>query len=345
MIIINGRFLTQRLTGVQRYAIEIIKCLPKQILGHEIVIAVPKGYNSNKENYFNYKLLKIGKFKSHLWEQFELPAFAKKNDALILNFSGIAPIFYRKKILYLHDLAFKHYPKSFSYLFRVSYNIFIPISIKNSLKVITVSNYVKKDIERNYGISNLEVVYAACSDTFKAISKKKEKIILSVSSLDPRKNLAKLVQAFNLIDTDWKLVLVGERNKSFSEINFLDIPYINSVKFTGYISDEELLQLYNRAGIFVYPSIFEGFGIPPLEAQSCGCPCLISNASCLPEVYKNSVLYCDPNDVNDIKENIEKLINSPWLRENFIQLGNENAKNYSWSFSAKKLTTIIEREL
>ncbi|MDP5104872.1 MAG: glycosyltransferase family 4 protein [Polaribacter sp.] len=346
MIVINARFLSQKTTGVQRYAIEISNRLPKHINGIKIIFVAPKGNLINRDKLPNCEIKQFGHFKGHLWEQTDLVHFLKKNNnPILINFGGIGPLFYKRKITYIHDLAFKYFPETFSYAFQKAYNKFVPISAKNSIKVITVSNYVKQDIEENLGINNVEVVYCAHTDQFQNLNLKREKIILAVSSLDPRKNFNRVIKAFTQLNSDYKLVFVGSKSKSFSSVNLDDVSDHKNIVFTGFLSDNELLELYNKASIFIYASIFEGFGIPPLEAQACGCPCIVSNKTSLPEIYKDSVEYCDPFKVESIKEKLNLLINNKELRESLKAKGFKNIDRFNWNLSANKLMSIIEKEI
>lgn len=346
MIIVNARFLTQKTTGVQRYAIEICKRLPETITKQKIVFVAPKNKLNKIDGINNLAIKQFGHFNGHLWEQIDLANYLKKNgNALLINFGGIGPIYYKNKITYLHDLAFKYYPKTFSYLFQKMYNTFIPISIKNAKKIITVSKYVKQDIIKNYGIDNIEVVYGSYSKMFKNLNLEREKIILAVSSLDPRKNFNRIIKAYLKLDTDYKLVFVGSKSKAFSKL-IIDNNYDDkNIIFTGYLTDKDLVEIYNKASIFIYASLFEGFGIPPLEAQSCGCPCIVSNITSIPEICNKSVIYCNPFSIEDISDKIKYLINGEKKREELVEKGFENIKKYSWDESANKLIAIIKKEI
>jgi len=347
MIIINARFLTQQITGVQRYAFEICKRLPKEIGGKKVIFVSPK-ITVSKSLINDIEILPIGKFKGQLWEQIDLPLFLKRNNnPLLVNLVGIAPIFYGNKIMTLYDLAFKHHPEWFSYLFQKSYNLLIPYSIKNSKNIITDSFYVKEDIHTSYNINkdDIHVIYAAPSDKFQPRGSKREKKILTVSSIDPRKNLKRIIEAFNLLKGDYELIIVGSKHKTFSGLNLEENLLNERIIFTGYLEDDELIELYNRAEIFIYASLFEGFGIPPLEAQACGCPCIVSNTTSLPEVYTDSVEYCDPYSIESIKEKIDLLINDTSKRNQLKDKGYLNVRKYNWDISAKKFENIIAQHI
>ncbi|WP_179344643.1 glycosyltransferase family 4 protein [Winogradskyella ursingii] len=347
MIVINARFLTQKMTGVQRYAFEICNRLPKRIGEEEVVLVLPEEKVINNLNS-DIRITPVGKFKGQLWEQIDLPVFLKKNgNPLLINFVGIGPVLYKNKLMFLYDLAFRHHPKWFTYQFQKSYNYLIPKSLRNSRKVVTDSHYVKRDIVETYKIldDKIDVIYAAPSLKFINKKLRKEKIILTVSSLDPRKNLKRVIESFNEIDSEYKLVIVGAKNKSFSKTDLSGGNNNDNIIFTGYLTDKELIDFYNRAELFIYASLFEGFGIPPLEAQSCGCACLISNVTSLPEVYGNSVEYFDPYSTQSIRNKIKEVIGNKEKIHELRELGLKNSRRFSWDKATIKLTAIIEELL
>ena len=336
MIVINAKFLSQKLTGVHRYSIELCKHLPTHLGVHEIVLVGPKDAVMVEE-LSHLRFEKWGKLRGNLWEQLELPFFLKKNgNPLLVNFSGISPVSYSHKILYIHDLAYLHHPEWFSKNFSRAYNLLLPRNARKAKKVFTVSQYSKKDIVKNYKLSpeKVEVVYASASERFQNLNLEKEDFVLMVSSLDPRKNMKRAIEAFLNVKTDYKLVIIGDKMKSFSNPHLEKFKKEERIIFTGYLSDVELINYYNRAKIFLYPSLFEGFGIPPMEAQKCGCPAIVSEVSCLPEVYGDSVLYCNPFETESIQSSIEKLISDENLRKSLVKKGFENADRFSWEKSA-----------
>jgi len=346
MIVINARFLTQKLTGVQRVAVEICQRLPNQIGERKVVFVAPKTplihQLGNDQN-----ILLIGFSKGQLWEQVDLPIFLNKNNnPTLINFVGIAPIFYKNKIMFLYDLSFKHYPEWFSYSFQKLYNLLIPISLKNSRKIITDSYYVKDDIIETYHheASKIHVIYPAPSKKFSNLNLKREKIILTVSSIEPRKNISRVIKAFNKIKSEYKLVIVGAKNKTFSIFSLDQGINNDNVIFTGYLTDEELTVIYNKAELFIYASLFEGFGIPPLEAQASGCACVISNATSLPEVYENSVEYFNPSSIESIRAKIEEVLSDKEKIKKLKALGVKNVNRFSWERSTEMLIKILEQK-
>ena len=346
MLIINSRFLTQDITGVQRFAIEISKQL-KNFLGKKVQFVSPKNVvHSELAEELDVKI--VGKKTGHLWEQIDLPKYLQQNGtSLLLNLANTAPLFYKNKIVTVHDIAYERFPQTFDWKFRLYYKLLMPNIIKTSKYTLTVSEFSKNEIHQFYGTSlnNIDVVYNAVNEIFEPKKIKiNERYILAVSSLNYQKNFHSLVKAFNLLyDNNIKLYLVGGINKNFAPTELLsEIKKNKNIVFKGRVSDEKLVELYSNAVCFVYPSLYEGFGIPPLEAQACGCPVIVSNVVSLPEVCGDSALYCNPYDVKDIQNKIETLINDEGLQEKLRKKGFENVKRFSWKKSAKKIIKIIE---
>lgn len=346
-VYINARFLTQKTSGVQRFAIELCKRL-NSINSNIVFLSPPNIFNKELALELNVKI--IGKLSSHLWEQIELPLYLKsKGNPLLINFCNTAPIFYKNKIVTLHDIIFRLHPEWFSRLFSIWYNFLIPLITKKSKKILTVSNHAKKDINEHLYVSfdKIEVIYNSVCDDFKIdipFKNIKKKYILSVSSLDPRKNFEKLILAYlNLGETEYDLVIVGSESKSFPKHELFNTIKSNTkIKFTGYITDKELVKYYKEASLFVYPSLYEGFGIPPLEAMACGTPVLVSNNSSLPEVCGHAAIYIDAENVENITMNIKNLLNNTILQSELIEKGFVRVNEFSWDESVAKLNQIIK---
>jgi len=346
-LVINARFLTQQVTGVQRFAIEISKVLMNEF--DSVIFVSPKNIK-NKEIAEQLKVQTFGKFTSHIWEQIELPAFLKKiKNPLLLNLCNTAPLLFNRNIVCLHDLAFAIEPLWFSKSFRTLYNFLIPKLVHKSLKVLTVSEFSKKSIISTYKIApeKIIVVYNAVTDIFKVKENKgkyyNNNFVLTVGSLDPRKNLVRLVLAYKKLNRkNLDLIIVGSSSKVFAndELKIL-INNTAGVKLTGFVDDKELVKLYQEACVFVYPSLFEGFGIPPLEAMKVGCPTVVSNTTSLPEICGNASLYVNPLDVEDIKSKIEQILDNDFLRNDLKQKGIQQAQKFNWKNSAKIIYNVI----
>lgn len=347
MLFVNARFLTQHITGVQRYAIEISKQL-KFKLRDGVVFLSPENIVHN-EIARNLGVRVIGKNSGHIWEQLDLPVYIKREGSpLLLNLANTAPVFYKNKICVIHDIAYERFPQTFDWKFRLFYKFLIPKILKNSRKIMTVSKFSRNEISQLYGIQSdrIDIVYNSVNTTFKNIrTENKEKYILAVSSLHYQKNFHSLIEAFDgLGDENIKLFLVGEINKNFTNLNLLEkIKNNTNIIFIGRVSDKELTRLYSNAICFVFPSFYEGFGIPPLEAQSCGCPVVCSNAASLPEIYGDSVVYFNPYNVEDMRGKIRMVLNDENLQNELRAKGFENIKRFSWEESAQKIINLVNK--
>jgi glycosyltransferase involved in cell wall biosynthesis len=349
-IYVNARFLTQSITGVQRYAIELSKIIKDKL--PNIKFVAPKSI-VQKELAEYLDVEPIGRFTGHIWEQFELPLFLqKKNKPLLINFCNTAPLFYNKQIVTIHDLSFLISPEWFSKPFYRYYSFLIPRIANNSLMIVTPSKHSKNDLVQilNLKEDKIKVIHNSIPDNFKKFDvghliNQYGKYVLAVSSLDPRKNFTRLIEAFtraNLPDT--KLVLVGTSNKIFADQKLQQAIHNNSsVVFTGYVSDDELINLYKHANLFVYPSLYEGFGIPPLEAMACGCPTIVSKTSSLPEVCGEASYYIDPYNVEEIRQAILKLTLDVGLVNKLRLKGLERVKHFDWNKSADQLIKVIQQ--
>jgi glycosyltransferase involved in cell wall biosynthesis len=340
MLFVNARFLTQRITGVQRFAIEICKQLIK--LNPAIQFVAPSNIIYKElANEFDVKI--VGKHSGHIWEQYELPKYLKSiGSPVLLNLCNTAPLFYKSNLVTIHDLAVFDFPKAYSFLFRNFYQFLLPAIAKRALHVFTVSQFSQKRIEEVFSIQST-VIYNSVSDAFKpSVDTIKKKMILSVSSLDPKKNFRGLVRAFIKADLkEYQLVVIGSNNKAF-QVQDIPINHPNVV-FTGYVSDEELLVLYQEASMFVYPSLYEGFGIPPLEAMASGCPTLVSDIPSLREVCQDASIFFDPTNIELIAEKIVHLSSDQVLRNSLIEKGYLQVKKFSWEGSTEILLNDIKK--
>ncbi|WP_211130828.1 glycosyltransferase family 4 protein [Serratia surfactantfaciens] len=348
MIYINARFLTQELTGVQRFAEQI--CLELQKIRSDIIFLAPEHIARNDAaEKFNVKV--IGRHSGHLWEQFDLPRFLRSEGSpLLINLGNTGPIFYKNQVVTQHDVTYRRYPQSYSWKFKLVYNLLVPSLLRRSKSIITVSNFSKSELTDIYQCdsSKVHVVYNSASDIFRSEKKSdnQEKYVLAVSSTNYHKNFHGLIREFTRLsrDIDVNLKIIGGAAKSFSNMDLNS--YVGSddrVEFVGRVTDEQLLSLYVNAMAFVFPSFYEGFGIPPLEAQACGCPVISSNLASMPEVLGDSALYFNPEKDGEMTTALQNVFENKLLRDKLIEKGYKNIAKYSWHSSARKLSSIIDQ--
>lgn len=346
MLYINGRFLTQKMTGVHRFAYNLCRALVRA--GVECRIIMPCAPVVSCYDVNGLDIVKYGKCSGHLWEQVVLPFYMRKHKKnLLLNFTSLGPIAVSNKIITIHDLAFLENPKWYSRSYYLFYKFLTPICAKTSKVILTVSEFSKKEIVRLLGIneSKIYVIYNAadvldCGNSADIINSIPSDFILAVSSLDPRKNFIRLMEAFAKMP-DHNLVVVGGANKVFSDVSLPE--GIKNVTFLGRVSDTSLVYLYRHAKAFVYPSLFEGFGIPPIEAMTYGCPVIVSDLDVLHEVCADSALYVDPYSVEDMIERILYLYNNEEAREILIAKGMKNVERFNWDKSSEALIKVINK--
>lgn len=343
-MIINARFLSQKLSGVQRFSIQTSIEIKKQF--PETIFVSPKNI-LHKEIAEKLDAKVIGSFTGHLWEQIDLMSYCKKNKKLLLCLGNTGPILYKNKIITLHDIAYIKFQDSFSKSFSKFYQFFIPLIIKSSKHIFTVSNFSKNEIASYYKINpnKISVIYNAVDQKFQKLKRKtSEKYILSLSNINKQKNLISLIKAFQRLNrNDIKLYIIGASNKNFNNYNLDDenIGHDNIVFLGGNLSDSQVIQYYSDAMFFAFPSLYEGFGIPPLEAQSCGTPVLLSNIPVFNEIYGDSALYCESLDIEDISKKLNLLIENQNLRSEIRKKGFKNLLKYSWNNSAKNILNTI----
>ncbi|MCX6245737.1 MAG: glycosyltransferase family 1 protein [Bacteroidetes bacterium] len=341
-IFVNGRFLTQETTGIQRFSYEMCKALIAG--GTEVIILAPKKIRN--EYTLNCRIIRFGIFSGILWEQVDLPVFLRTHkNPLLINFGSPGPVFYTNRIVTVHDLSFYVKPSWYKKSYRLYYRLVTPVALHLSKKVITVSEFSKNEILRLTGITRekIAIIHNAVSGALQRMPAKetaeKGKYILSVASLDPRKNLAGLVAAYKMagIEKEFRLVLAGKSDPIFN-IKITEEILAHS---TGYVTDDELSSLYQNAHFFVYPSLYEGFGLPPLEAMSLGCPVILSDIPVFREIFGDAAHYVDPMDPGSICKGILHVLGDEQYRKELIRRGHERAKLYSWVGSASKLASII----
>lgn len=335
-IAINGRFLTQYTTGVQRVAYNFSEELIKQAPAHYADITVYAPIETIQDSMcqiLNPKKLYSAKPYLLFWEQIKLPAQVKKTKEFLLNFGNVAPLYsLKKQAVMIHDLAFLRHPKWFSKAFSCYYRLVMPIIVKHAAFIMTVSEFSKKEIIDTLKIKSDKIVVLPLwlntdfeQEIKKPSSMDKNSYILTVASLDPRKNYKSLLQSFiGLNRTDMSLYAVGGSSKNFArDEEWTLFREHSSISFLGRCEDKELIQLYNRALFYCSMSFYEGFGLPTLEAMACGCPLLLSDIPPHREVAGDTAIYADPNNPYDIQEKMTEMMNNVELRKELVKKGKE----------------------
>lgn len=327
----------------------------------EIAYNLKKDFENNK---IELKFYRTPQKKLDLWNRLKFPPIeflGFKADILHCPDYLIPPTLNKNIVLTIHDLAFVRFPQFNFDWFIKKYTGEVKKNAQISKKIIADSKSTKNDIVKFFKIdpSRIGVVYLAADDLFiklpekdknKNVLKKykiNKKYILSVGTIEPRKNFITLIKAFNHIkqikaDFSYKLVIAG-RTGWKSGATYLErenSPYRDDILFIGRVPDKDLVQIYNQAELFVYPSLFEGFGLPPLEAMSCGLPVIASDTSSLKEVIGNAGILVTAGDESKLKKQILHVLENEEIKEELKGKSLIRAKKFSWEETARKTLEI-----
>lgn len=342
-LVVNGHYIGQQVTGVQRYAIEILKKFDSDGISYSVK-GPPRSFNS--------QALK------HFWMQAVLPSKLNKED-LLWSPTNLGPVRHHNQVVTLHDIADQLYPHWFSKQYVTWRKIFLPKLLDRVNGVITVSEYSKKTIEDRFSQAkgkvtviengiNRDHFYPRPDEEMEEIAllyNLEKPFAISVGTLDPRKNIEGVIKAWHAlpenIRREMDLVILGGQADIFS-IN-LNFKFDSSVRFLGYVDHQHLPQLYSKSEFFVYPSLFEGFGLPVLEAMACRIPVITSNTTSLNELANGNALMVDPGNTEEIAEAMLTLIESDELCTRLSESGFEHAQSYSWEKTARQTFETFDK--
>jgi glycosyltransferase involved in cell wall biosynthesis len=268
-------------------------------------------------------------------------------------------------VVSIHDISFERYPQFFTQEHLRHLRILVPPAARRAAAVLTLSEFSRQDIVRRYCVPPERVIVTPCAadPLFRHVQDQArlaairtrygtgDRFILCVSNLQPRKNLRTLITAYGRLRRagaiSHKLVLVGRKGWLYDDTFALARAsgYADELIFTGYVPDEDLVALYNAADLFVYPSIFEGFGLPALEAMACGTPVITSNTSALPETVGDAALMVDPLDVEALAGVIATVLRDEDLRTRLRAQGIERAAAFSWEATARIILKVYQQVL
>ena len=346
--VIDGLFLTQKITGIQRFALEICKELDKTVQKSEIELLVPNKCNPCL-SFENIKIIRFGNHSGRLWEQIDLKRYLVKNKKDGIFLTNELPLTYRKGIICIHDIGYKVNPSFFKSkkerLSALWHRMHYFAAAKSNMKILTVSDFSKAEIERVYNVDENRIFVIKNSwqhmgdirendETFEKFPfLEKNNYFFYMSTLAENKNFSWVLHAAKN-NPNYVFAVAGYgKQKAFAETEgFSDMPNIH---FLGYLSDDDAKTLMHYCKAFLFPTLYEGFGMPPLEAVACGCKnIIISDIPVMHEIYGDYANYINPfeydnNEIDCIngKKNIRSLLD-----------------NYSWKDSAEKLYKILKKQ-
>ncbi len=319
-IVVNGRFLSRRVTGVERYGREVL-----HFLGDRCRIERPERGLSG--------------LRGHAWEQLVLPSRIR-SGAVLWSPANAGPLLVRDQLLTIHDLSPLEHPEWFRASFATWYRLFLPILARRVRRVAVPSRFIKRKVSKRFGLPSEKIVTIAEGvDTSKFhprnVSNDMGRYVLFVGTLEPRKNLLGLLKAWEGIreqHSDVSLVIAGAAGSVFGRASY---PLSSEhVHWTGYVPEEDLPGLYAGAELFVLPSFEEGFGLTALEAMACGTPVLVSDGGALPELVGEAGMVFSLSDPSGLEAALNECLSNPILRASLREKGLEHAKSLSWQAAA-----------
>ncbi len=360
-IYINGRYLTQHMTGVQRYSHELLAAFDTLLSEgqipekeYEFILLCPPGELLHAPAFQYIRFRQVGHLHGHAWEQWDLPGhctdgilFCPGNTAPIRSLRSSRPV-----IVTVHSLSFHYFPEAYSRLFRLWYRILMPAIFSRASRVITVSRSEKKAIldlypaaeEKLTVVQNGGLPQKYLGRELPAAVRDKP-FLLYVGSLSKGKNLRGVLAAFELLaqKSDLALVIAGAAARTFSrsDLNISD-EISRRLIFKGQIDNpDELIGLYRSALCLLFPSFYEASPLPPIEAMACGCPVIASAIPSLQERCGDAALYCNPGDPADIAARVSDLLDDSGLRGRLAARGKIRAAEFDWRNCASKTFGVI----
>ncbi|MBL0930341.1 MAG: glycosyltransferase family 4 protein [Alphaproteobacteria bacterium] len=352
---INGRFVTQRQTGVQRFALETVRAIDKLLGDSEFaaqwdraVFWVPPGAQAPDfariETRMASRFFKAG----YGWEQIDLPLACR--GGVLLSLCNLGPVAKRDQVVVVHDATPWVSPPSVRFAFRAAYKTLVPALGRIAKRIVAISDFSRREISHWYGIPRDRIslcsegadhilVQAADTAPLARNGLIDTPYFLAVGVGSPNKNIDLVLAAFERADlpAGTKLVLTGKRDARVHPAG--DIRESDRVAHLGFVSDGELRALYEGALALVYPSRYEGFGLPPVEAMACGCPVVISDQEALLETSGSgdAALICGMDDADGLAAILAKLARDAGLRQDLSSRGREHVKRFQWARTAQAL--------
>ena len=345
-------------TGVEEYTYQLIKRLIKldETRKHYFLLYAG-GQNSLDFNLpDNFKIRQL-KWPLPMWTQVRLARelSLRQPDALFIPVHVLPLIHPKNSVVTIHGLEYEYYPEMYPVRHLRYLRWSTKYALKHARKIIAVSESTKKDLVELYGGNpeKIEVVYHGINEGIlplgRDLSRPKGRTphLIFIGRLETKKNIHGLIRAFNLLKEKYKiphkLVLVGPRGYGYESFKFQvsSFKFKNDIIEAGYVSEQEKWALFKNADVFVFPSFYEGFGLPILEAQTAGAPVVASNVSSMPEIAGEGAILIDPKNIEDMAEGIYKVISDEKLKRDLIEKGYENIKRFSWQKCAEETLKLL----
>lgn len=355
-IIINGRFLCRPMTGVDRYAIEVVKALDllleekhPAVTGYQWEVVTPAGPSVLPLKHVRQVVL--ARLNGQLWEQLSLPLYSM--GAMLLNLCNSAPLLKHEQLVVVHDAATVRVPESYSKGFRNWYKLMIPTVLSLSRYIGTVSHFSRDELIDIYGTRRAITVLPegaehllhipADTSLLEKHQLRDRPYVLAVGSMAPHKNFKVLIEAVaRLNNPPFDIVIAGGTNPKIFSANQQDLP--DWVKHVGYVTDSQLKSLYEHASCFVFPSRYEGYGLPPTEAMALGCPVICARSASLPEICGDAAVYFDATSPDQLASELLRFFGNADMGARLRGLGLDNVKKRTWRNAALAVVDSLKKE-
>lgn len=361
-IALDCRTVTSPKTGDRTYALNLLRALAAVDRDNDYLIYTSEPTSLTRVEGARVERVVLPAWPAWMWTPVSFPRDLGRRAAAVAHVQYIIPPLAPCPVVTtIHDVAFRRLPHLFPLKHRLLLNLLIPLAVGNAAAVITGSEATRRDLIELYEVDAEKVTVTpyAAGPTYRPMDPDEARravssrlrlpvpYILSVGVLQPRKNLPRLVRAYNRIAAriPHRLVVAGKEGWDNEELAaaVAQSPAGKAPLFTGYVADADLPVLYAAADLFVYPSLYEGFGLPPLEAMACGTPVLTSDVSSLPEVVGEAGMTVDPHDEAAIAAAIEQLLGDPARRAEMSAAGIRRASEFSWERTARQTIAVYER--
>lgn len=363
-VLLDGHMLGEQEGGNETYVAGLVEGFGHLELSksHKMTVLCGPRYDSSIRQAHNLHFKRLGNV-SNLKRIFRIMSkLCQELDPDLVHVTyNASPFLTCPIIVTVHDVIHRLYPQYFSPRVRLLLSTLLPLTMMKAKAIVTVSQTSKEDIESFYPftrgkihvtpeapgpIVNIRPNYEACKK-----HTLDQSFILSVGTVQPRKNIARLIQAYIKAraqgSTTARLLIVGRAAWQHSNIYQIarQSGYSKDIVFTGYLPDDTLAALYHRCEVFVYPSLYEGFGLPVLEAMACGAPVITSNCSSLPEVAGDAAVLVDPHSVEEIRIAVGQVVNNQELRQSLCQKGKHRAESFTWAKTAALTLAVYEQSV
>ena len=363
---IEARWITFEKTGFGNYAQNLLSQLGQIDSKNRYTIYLNNSYDNgaifSRPNFDKVVIRRPPEIYKHIYIPLDIKSRKRQLDFFHFLYNAPSLVMPCPFVLTMHDVSYKYIPKMISIKNRISITAQLLLNAKRAKRVISVSESAKVDIVKFYKVSpeKITVIYEGVEDCFRPtkdepkqrlITEKYElpsQYLLYVGTYLPHKNLETLLRAYQKLKLQLKiphsLVLAGKKGRNYSSVARMihELELDGKVRSIGFVPDEDLPYVYNLSDMFIFPSLYEGFGLPILEAMACGVPVVASNSSCLPEIGGGGALYFSPEDVDGLVDRAIQIIRNDNLRRDLRERGLQRAKLFSWRAMAEKTLALYE---